>query len=88
MLNPDREWEIEIKGFVLLKFVCIVILTLISIFLSIDFQKVVHDIKDFLSKLQGTDTAELRDSLNYSLLNLHKHYKRIRQKTKVCKIKC
>ena len=53
-------------------------------FFRLDFQRIVNHVKDFLNKLNGSDTtAELRDSLNFSLLLLHKYYKRLRHKTKV-----
>ena len=53
-------------------------------FFNLDFQRIVNHVKDFLNKLNGSDTtAELRDSLNFSLLLLHKYYKRLRHKTKV-----
>lgn len=47
-----------------------------------DFQKVVLEVKEFISKLAGYDTAELRDALNFSLLHLHKYYKKLRHKAK------
>lgn len=48
-----------------------------------DLQRIVHEVKDFVWKLQGSETtAELRDSLNFTLLLLHKYYKRLRNKTK------
>ncbi|XP_065055290.1 ankycorbin-like [Rhopilema esculentum] len=44
-----------------------------------DFQKLVNFIKEFQSRLPcGESAAELRDSLNLSLLHMHKFYKRVR----------
>ena len=53
----------------------------------LDFQRIVNDMKDFLTKLHVNDTsAELRDALNFSLLHLHKYYKRLRHQIKVCEL--